>query len=77
VTAFQSSVTAYKFDNSPTNIFRASAKLVADVDATAGSVRVLLAVHTTGLAGALIQLGGGSTIANLLTYVTIQDLGPP
>ena len=60
----------------PTSMFRASAKFYVPVDATPGSVRILLAVRTTGMTDTLIQLGGGSTIANFITYVTVQDLGP-
>jgi hypothetical protein len=73
--ALESTVVAYKIGNTPTSMFRCAAKFTAVVDATPGSVRVLLNVRAdrTGL----VQVGANGTIApNQRTVVTVQDLGP-
>lgn len=72
----QSTVVAYKFTNDPTSMIRAPARFTAAIDATPGTVRVLLNARVIG-GGTLIQVGVGGTIApELRTIVTVQDLGP-
>jgi len=75
--ALESSVVAYKITNNTAAFFRSSAKLAAAVDASAGSVRVILRVRCTTLGSPLIQVGNGGTLApTMRTFVTVQDLGP-
>jgi hypothetical protein len=75
--ALESSVVAYKITNNTAAFFRSSAKLAAAVDASAGSVRVVLRVRCTTLGTLLTQAGVGGTLApTMRTFVTVQDLGP-
>jgi hypothetical protein len=68
---------AYKFSNTTTAMFRGVAKLTAAVDASPGTVRVLLNARVTAGPATLVQVGAGGTVApTMRTLVSIQDLGP-
>lgn len=73
----ESPVLAYKLGNEVSAFIRAPAKFSAAVDASAGTVRVQLAVRMVGAGGTLTQVGVGGTIApSMRTLVTVEDLGP-
>jgi hypothetical protein len=75
--ALVSTLVAYKMTSNSTGIFRTPVKLTAAVDASSGTVRVLLSISATSTGGPLIQVGAGGTIApNMRTLVSVQDLGP-
>jgi hypothetical protein len=58
-------------------MFRGVAKLTAAVDASPGTVRVLLNARVTAGPATLVQVGAGGTVApTMRTLVSIQDLGP-
>lgn len=75
--ALEVPVEAYKISNNTSSFFRSSAKIVAAVDASSGSIRVQVRVRCTTVGPALTQAGVGGTLApDMRTVVTVQDLGP-
>lgn len=73
----ESMVIAYKLGADATGFIRATAQFAAAVDASTGTVRVLLNLRLSGSGGPLTQVGVGGTIApTMRTIVTVQDLGP-
>jgi hypothetical protein len=63
--------------DTPTGVFRASAKFLVGVDATPGTIRIICYVHSPSNqagGGVLTQLG--AAMAPIRTLITVQDLGP-
>lgn len=74
--ALESPVLAYKLGSDATGFIRAPAVFTAGVDASSGTIRVLLNARLSGPGNPLTQVGVGGTIApNMRTIVTVQDLG--